>query len=560
MKKFFALLLVVLMLLPSIVACGEEREDPTTSSTPAATTPSSKPSTTPSSKPSTTPSSKPGTTESSKPGTTESSKPGTTESSKPATGTSSSTTGPVTPDPIPITPPPVVTSWTGKTVRILATTWTGEDPSAPWSQVELTVGPDDWYENTGFGQTINEAVLKRNEFIKNTYGVTIEWINARGSAISNQIQEAVVGDNEETRYNIAMPRMYEAQSIVATQCIYNLADQKYISLSQPYYNQASVEAYTISGFTLFVAGDFSFLDEQTSYLTYYNVALTETDGLKENFPDLYTLVKEGKWTIDQMVSLAKLVSKQVGDPAWDDNDIYGYGTANLSRFFQYSGIQQVSALDGKYVITLSDPKVETLIGKLIDITNEKSCRTKWSGDGYTALGNAFFEGRLLFYDEVIQKSDYMDEQNDEFKVGLLPSPKLNESQYSYHTPCSYQSVVMCIPKATSSRSMSNYFFEVLSYTGNVYIMKAYKDNLRTKLYAETATQSMDIIENYIFPNLCYDQGYMYGWTGLLNTVQSESYSSGENKFTAEYEGSISEAAETVGAWNTAWKYYTDDIE
>ncbi|MBO5262188.1 MAG: hypothetical protein J6B45_03990 [Clostridia bacterium] len=575
MKKFFALLLAALMLLPCIVACGKTNDDPVDSSE---SSKQQQDNTDPSTKPST------GTSNSDKPGSgssdnssTEGSKPGdetppsgstgsstggstgTTDTTVPSGSTGSSTGGSGV-DPKPPQPdiyPEVVTKWEGSTLNILATIWTGEAPSAPWSQVELTVGENDWNSTAGFGVIINSAVLRRAQEIKDTYGVELNWINARGSQIANIISEAIVS-GAGTKYHIAMPRMMEAQTIVSGNSIYDLANREYINLSNSYYSQTAVESYTVYDHTLFAAGDFSFLDEQTSYLIYYNVAMTT--GF-EAFPDLYQLVKDGKWTIDQMTNVAKLVKKNEGDPNWTDDDTYGFGTTNMSRFFQYSGIKQVSVGESKYggmeyKLSLDDPKVGTLIDKILTITGADWARTSWDGD-YTALQAAFTEGRLLFYNEVIQKSDYFAQQTDEFKVGLLPCPKLSESQDTYYTPCSYQSVVMCIPKATPDREMSDYFFEILSYTGQKFIMSAYKENLRTKLDPETAADSMHIIEEYIFKNLCYDQGYMYGWNGLLSSVQNESYASGKNNFTSEYTDAAEEALATLANWNLAWYDYTE---
>ena len=574
MKKFFALLLVALMLLPSIVACGETETPPSESSKVESSTnggnqtSSSKDDgagTTDTS--SSTPSS--GTTDNS--GTNSSTVPSTGDSSNvPSTGTSipvnppvsSSTNGGNNGEGSGSTeePPVVNTKWNGKTLNILSTVWgSSTEPSAPWSQVELTVGPDDWTSTAGFGVIINKAVLERAQEIRETYGVELNWINSRGSQIATMISEAIVGGSENTKYHIAMPRMMEAQTIVATNGIYDVASSRHIDLSKSYYNQVSVESYSIAGYTLFVAGDFSFLDEQTSYLMYYNVAMT--NGL--DIPDLYSMVKAGNWTIDELTNISMLVKKNEGDPKWTDEDTYGFGTTNMSRFFQYSGIKQVSVQAGqygnKYVVSLDDPKVGTLLDKILAINGSDWARTRWDGD-YGALQAAFTEGRLLFYNEVIQKIDYFKNQTEEFKVGVLPCPKLSTDQETYYTPCSYQSVVMCIPKATPDREMSEYFFEILSYTGQKYVMKAFKENMRTNLDPATAAESMEIIENYIFPNLCYDQGYMYGWNGLLSSVQNNSYASGKNNFTQEYTSAAEEALATVANWNLAWEDYTDSID
>lgn len=532
MKRFFALILVALMLLPCIVSCGKEVDPPASS---------------------TVPSNNGGTTTGSSNGgsSTSSSNGSGNNGDNGNSGNNGSTTE---------TAPVTKKDWAGETLRILATNWNNSaDPSAPWSQVELTVTAEDFNKNTGFGTTINNAVIARENFIKQEYGVTLEWINARGTIIAPIISDSIVGGSEESKFHIAMPRMMEAQAIVATNGVYDIANSEYIDLNKSYYNQTAREAYSIKGYTLFAAGDFSFLDEQTANLIYYNEAMTGTDTF-EQFPDLYKMVKEGKWTIGQMTNVAKLVKKNEGEPEWTDNDTYGFGTTSLSKFYQYSGIQQVSVKDGKYVLSINDQgKISTLIDKILTISSADWARTSWDGD-YGAMEQAFKEGRLLFYNEVIQKTDQFEAQTEEFKIGVLPCPKLTDSQEQYYTPCSYQSVVMCIPKSTVNREMSEYFFEILSYTGQKYVMQAYKQNLRTKLNPDTAVESMEIIENYIFANLAYDVGYMDGWSGLVTSVQSESYNTGKNNFTAAYEGVEEDALKTVAKWNSNWELYTDGIE
>ena len=541
MKKFFAILLAVLMLLPCIVACGKTKDsDESTSPTTNSTQSTTKPSTNPTQ----------GTT---KPSTD--STGGTTDSS---TGTGSTEDGSGDVDIIEPEPAPI-TKWEGSKLNILTTVWSSEtgDPGAPWSQPELCVDREKWdyFDDTGFGVLINSAILEREDEIKDKYGVDLNWINSRGDHIGTLISQAVVGGSKDEEYHIAMPRMLEAQQIVAANSIFNLADREYIDLDRSYYNQVAREAYSVYDKTLFVAGDFNFLDEHTSYLIYYNVAMTE--GM-DSFPDLYQKVVEGKWTIEEMKNVAKLVSNNTGAADWTDDDTYGYGTTNMSRFFQYSGIQQVRVNDetGAYEITLNDSRVGTLIDSILEVTASTWARTSWTG-GYGGLENAFAEGRLLFYDEVVEKLGHFT-QTEDFRLGILPTPKLSDSQESYYTPCTYQAVLMCIPKSTPDREMSEYFFEILSYTGQKYLMKAYMDKLATNLDAETATESEDVLKNYIFANLCYDVGYMEGWEGLMNSVQGDAYSSGTNKFTEYFTQEYGEAAGTVSAWNLAW-FDSDDI-
>jgi len=447
--------------------------------------------------------------------------------------------------------PDPTSKWNGQTLNVLATTWNSPNPGAPWSQVELVIHNGN-YSTMNYSNVISSSVIEREEFIKKEYGVEINWINARGNQIATLLSDAIIGGGGDIVYHIAMPRMLEVQNLVKANVVYDISKSEYINLDASYYSQAAREAYTLKGVTLFAAGDFSFLDEQTSGVLYYNQAMADEI---ENFPDLYQMVREGKWTIDQMINVAKLVTDGNGTQN-GDNGIYGFGTTALAKFYQYSGIKQVSVKGDKYVLSLNDTKVNTLIDKLLTINSAGWARLNWDG-GFDAMGKAFEGGRLLFYNEVVQKLDTFGGFTSDFKPAILPMPKLDTDQAMYYTPTSYQAVVMCIPKATDDSEMSEYFFEVLSYTGQEYIMRAYNQTLLSKLYYGNAYESKEMLEEYIFPGVIYDVGYMDGWNGLLNNVQGNSYYSGKNNFLVEYEMNEEDALKEVSRWNSNWELYTD---
>ena len=460
-----------------------------------------------------------------------------------------------------IDPPPTIDTtveWSGQTLNILATVWDDYGtPSAPWSQVELTVAPGAWNSDEGFGQEINAAVLEREEYIKDTYGVELNFVNVRGRVLAQTLAESVVSGNPSNRYHIAMPRNIETQTIVSSNTVYDLSDSRYIDFSRSYYNQASVEAYTAFGLTLFAAGDFSFMNMQDISVIFCNIDMLESFS---DFSDLYQLVREGKWTMDQMISLASMVSKNDGDPAWTDDDTYGFGTYNMARFYQYSGIQQVTPLDGSLEITLmNDSRLNSLVTKLWEVTGSHWSRTVWN-DSYSIV-NAFKDGRLLFCDETLQRIEEFDRDIEDFKVGILPAPKLTEDQSAYCTPATYRSTVMCIPKSTDDREMSEYFFEVLSYTGQRYLKDAYYNTLKSQIDPSIADETMEILKNYVFTGICYDQGYMYGWEGLLTTTQDKIYQYAgysDIRYQEEILADFEEAAHKVDEWNISWLDYTEE--
>jgi hypothetical protein len=522
MKKFFALLLVVLMLVPFIMACDPDDTD-TNSATQNTNTDTSKPSNT---------------------------------DTDTDTGTGNL--------------PPVdnkkdvdaeMQNYKGSTVNVMAATWSNGEAGAPWSQVELCV--TDWDLNAnGYGTVINNAVMERKEYIEDTYEVTVNWINCGGSSMLNQRTQAAMNKGQvgEEIIHVAMPHVFEAMQIVVDDAVYSMGSD-YINFDADYFSQESVEQYTLAGNTFFAGGDISFLDEQTAHLIFYNMAIA-----KENqaFPDLYEYALNGTWTIDTLYTLASAVSYNAdGIDGYSDNDKYGLGTRGLSAFYQYFGVYQVSkkdSVDGEiYYLSVRDDKVSTIIDQMIKAKkNESYIRTDWDGD-YVAMQAAFEDNRLLFYHEVIQKLDYLGKKPD-LQVGILPFPKLNVQQERYYSPSASQSTLICIPRATDDRDMSEAFVEILSSSASRYVMPAYYDMVESNLYAEFAEQSMRVLKEQIFPNMMYDQGYMFEYGGLVTgSIQQSSIEGNVNNFESAYANGYGAAEDKLIEWNTAYGSYSDEI-
>ena len=120
--------------------------------------------------------------------------------------------------------------------------------------------------------------------------------------------------------------------------------------------------------------------------------------------------------------------------------------------------------------------------------------------------------------------------------------------------------------------MGEYFVDVLSWTGQDYVMSAFHEEIESRLYDDGDTSRADALEmltDYIFPNICYDQGYMYSAMGqsFMTNVQNETISratSLSNDFTILYMETYPYANDILNnkdyGWNTNAKNYTDEIK
>ena len=434
--------------------------------------------------------------------------------------------------------------WRGQTLNVLATTWESDTPSAPWSQAELTVSNDAYDSDIGYGRIINNAVILRNKYITEEYGVNVNWISARSSQIHSLLMEASATDRQ--KYHIAMPRAGEAQSLVEKSLIYDLANREHIDLSSSYYSQAAIEAYTVNGHTLFVGGDFSFLDELSAYVTFYNASMI--DCLTEK-PDLYGLVRQGNWTVEEMINVASLFSKNDKEAAWTDGDTYGFGAQGMVQFYGYAGVKQVSVENKQYKLFEDHPYLSHIVDSVLEIKGESWSRTKWEMNPI----DAFKEGRVAFYNGHLGEIEQFGKQGETFRVGILPNPMIGQGQTEHYTLAGKATVLVCVPKSTQDREMSEAFVEILAVTGQELITPAYIENIKSHLDPAVADQSVEVLTDHVFGGIIYDQGY-------INDTFTEAFElkyAGYSGIMPDYTPLIEAATEEVNNWNKNWIDYAE---
>lgn len=169
-------------------------------------------------------------------------------------------------------------------------------------------------------------------------------------------------------------------------------------------------------------------------------------------------------------------------------------------------------------------RIKNIFSDLKSDDNASWVRTKWGGDFGSNLQKSFTDGRVLFYLDVAQKLN--DCVNLSFSVGVAPFPKLDENQDKYYiSPYSKDTYTFtCIPKCTSDREMSDYFLDVISWTGNDYILNEYYSIKEELFNPITKDQDLNILKNYIFSDKMYDVASICnGAMGIFDGYEIYSY-------------------------------------
>ncbi|MCL2095677.1 MAG: extracellular solute-binding protein [Oscillospiraceae bacterium] len=361
------------------------------------------------------------------------------------------------------------------------------------------------YEDTG--DIINDAAYRRSIEIQERFNCKITEIAvSHGSRGASFRRAAQAGDNS---YDIACIEYGEALSAASGGLIYDINELTYIDLDAPWWDRNAKESLSMSNKIWFCPGAYELSNFDMTRILLFNKQMVQDYGISD---DVYNLVNTGAWTFEKFFGMAKQVSNDLnGDGRFDFNDVFGAGsTADHVVFGAFmNGAGEISigkdSNDLPYFTTNTE-RFNRAFQLMTDNFND--------GDFYFApknvpaaedwCTNMFNEDRLLFYIITFNRIPKFRDMDADF--GILPAPKLDESQERYYCE-SGSGMVAVIPQTASNPDNNGAFLEAYAYYGYKYVVPQYKEiSLKTKMARDDESAAMvDIID----VSRVYDLGRLY---------------------------------------------------
>lgn len=122
-------------------------------------------------------------------------------------------------------------------------------------------------------------------------------------------------------------------------------DLEHINFDKAWWDTASIDGISIGDKVFYAIGDSSLNGKKATWVVLFNKMLTANAGV----PDLYSLVKEGKWTLDKLQEYGKQIAQDTdgdGAMAWG-TDVFGVG-------LQYEVVIPLLLGDGKKLLEVND--------------------------------------------------------------------------------------------------------------------------------------------------------------------------------------------------------------
>lgn len=363
------------------------------------------------------------------------------------------------------------------------------------------------------GDIVNDSVMVRNMFIEDTYNVSvtmIENISCQAAA-----SKSILAGSDD--FDIYGDSISTAAALAANGLLTDLYEVPFIDLEAKWWDQNANEQLSIIKKLYVTVSDFTLMDKHGTWVTLFVKPMIDL----WNFDDPYQMVKDGKWTLDVMLDMAKTVSYDVdGDGLASEADSWGtvgegwninalmlgadirIFTKNQEDVPEYSleGERTVSAFDKAYKI-LADTAITLFFDRF------KGTYTDVWTDGAVLAMN---DNRILFYITGMNRVILLRGLETDF--GILPNPKYDEQQKNYSIIMTYGNTnSVSIPITNSDLERTGIILEAITYESSKTTFPAYiETSIKTK-YSRDA-ESVEMLD-IIFSNRSFDVGFIFDWGG-----------------------------------------------
>jgi len=361
------------------------------------------------------------------------------------------------------------------------------------------------------GDIINDAVYARNLLIEEKYNVDFsyrvengsvgdfnEWYNLASSSI-------MAGDNA---FQLVGGYGYRLREFGLDGNWANLLESDSIDFENEWWPSNLIEASNLGGAMYFAVGNIEPDYYDDVYAIFFNKSLASSYGIN----DLYTQVKDGKWTVDELIKYSSLFSSDInGDGTMTIEDRYGFTvrtSMGVDSFLSSSNIKSCESDENGVprLLGLSE-KYVTLCDKLYEFI-KNSGSVYYDSTIFIDSLDLFTNDRAMFFSSNIQNAGILRSMENDF--GIIPYPKYDEEQDQYYTYNAIGNVTSYQIPITADAEMVGTILEAMGYYGWRDIRPQYFDiALKVKgVRDEDSSQMLDII----FDNVTYDFTEIYSYS------------------------------------------------
>ena len=366
------------------------------------------------------------------------------------------------------------------------------------------------------GDPIEAAVFQRNLDVERILNCTLVNYKVNESsdgdyAVVRQLSNTIGGG--DCPYDIMSASAYTAFENTATGLCQNLLDVSNLNLDKnywaPYYNEAA----TIGNEQYYATGAISLSLRRFIFVTFFNPTLTEDRGIE----DLYTVVNEGRWTLDYQAEIINGAFQELdGVEGKTEGDFYGFVTNHHICVDPYWSACDVTILtkdeDDFFTFAPELEKLDTILNKLKAIYKTSGGTYSYTGktgdtdqDDIRAKFTSEYAMMVTLRLLEVEADDFRNMEN----YGILPMPKYDEAQTEYYSHAHDQFAVYGIVSTVPSTRVDDIgaVLECMAMEGYKTVTPAYFEIALKGKYSKDP-QSWDMLDK-IVNNVKINGGLLY---------------------------------------------------
>lgn len=335
-----------------------------------------------------------------------------------------------------------------------------------------------WDADEENGDTLNDAVYRRNLAVEEAYNCTIT-LNTCEDDDANARSAIMAGDNFTDL--MIINSMSQTTDLCAIGLFMNLSEMPELNLDAAWWDQP-IRELAIRGKQYVTTGAISIKDDLSQMCVMFSKELAS----KHDYNDFYQLVLDGAWTWELMKSRTKdIYSDLNGDGEMGPYDLYGMISFDDGPYFMAVGADMRTIIyDEDSDTYLSNWESEDVMTKLMDyidftistpgviIRGSRRVNNLFGDDG-SAVDRVFRENRALFWVGNFGATVNMRDMESDF--GLLPIPKWTEEQKQYCCTVTGGSAPVTIPITVPDPHITALITEALAYESMFTLTPAFYD-------------------------------------------------------------------------------------
>ena len=349
---------------------------------------------------------------------------------------------------------------------------------------------------------LNDTVFNRNRKVEQKLGCKIveKTVINEGNALSlitDAAKTSIMSGEDE--YDAMMLPISEAPYFITDGYLQDLGSMPEFNFDGEWWDQEIIKSTTFGGKSFIASGAANLMAFDSMWCLFFNEKMMADHQLDTP----YQLVRDGKWTIDELTKYCKAAASLNGDESYtwskDGSCVYGISSHQNSpeHFWFSAGEMTLNTSGSKPEIILGGDRFYSVMDKLALMLSGKDGLTlKASNTDFDAENggyvHVFTVSRALFMTGEIKAAQLMRSMPDTF--GIVPFPKLDEAQKSYYSRVEGGRIFV-IPVTTTDTEFTGLMLEAMAASAHETIIPSYFEvALKTKYTRDDESAKMyDII-------------------------------------------------------------------